>query len=171
MSVNIKNHKAPSASPEKPKAKLLGIAEELARLSEVSEQDLMHAERMAEKIFDFLIEASDKDVFGGTIQYDEKDEELKPYVDALNEFFPLVRDPETGAVRQLSPESVKEISHKAYMKVAAFGGVPHVKFSCDIVNQEASERIPSGHVYGGHRGIKVSQAFSSHDPHSVPLPA
>lgn len=170
MSIGTENHNiAPSASPEKPKANFLGIVEELARLSEVSERDLLNSERMAEKIFNFLVEASNEDVFGGAIQYDDGDEESKPYVDALNALFPLVKDPETGAVRQLSPESLKEISYKAYARVAAFGGLPHVKFCCDVVNEEARERVPSGHVYGGHAGVKASQAFPSRDPQSALL--
>lgn len=139
---NEVNNHIPSSSPAKPKADSLGG---FIAMSSAYEEDLLNTEEMAERIFSFLIDVPDKEVLSGTIK-DVKDPELKPYVSALNTLFPLVKNSETGALRQLSPDVVKELSIKAYSKVAAVGGNPFVKFNCEVVNTEVVERIPQHHI-------------------------
>ena len=130
----------PSPSPQSPRADLFGIVQMLEIITEVDKDRLLNAEEIADKVFTFLSDVSDDDLESGKIK--TNDPSLEPYVAALNRLFPLIRNPQTGAVNQLNSNTLERINKKAYSISAAIGGRPFVELMCDIVNQEFKGRFP-----------------------------
>ncbi len=143
-SLDNTNNLSPGASPEKPRADFLGVVRYLERLAQVGEGELLNAEAIAAEVFLFLSDISDNDLANGAIKTD--DPNLKPYAAALNRLFPLVKNSQTGAINQLTAETVQSISPKAYAMSAVNGGKPFVEVMCDIVNEEVRARAPNTSV-------------------------
>lgn len=138
------NNLSPSTAPEKPRADSLGIVRQLDRLTQVGEGELLNAEEIAKAIFEFLSDIPDEDVLNGRIR--TNDPNLKPYAAALNRLFLLVKNSETGAIRQLTAGMVESISPKAYAMSAVNGGRQFVEIMCDVVNSEFEARTPASTV-------------------------
>lgn len=167
--VSAKTNDTPNTTFAKPNATLTGKVEHLLLL----QQNQQFAEKLeaelAEKTFDILVNASDKQIFEGSMQGNDRLTFL------LNRLLKLARNPE-GGIRQLSPEVIKNYDPQLFTmcNLMSFGDDKHVISGNAFLNTigkavtlELNERTP-GNLVTNLRSAKP--AFPNvHNPYEIPV--
>jgi len=96
--------------------------------------------KIAELIFDYLINIDDQFLIDGTIP-PHPDSSINLYIKLLNKLFALSRA--KNKVMVINRRTVKNLDKKAYMICLCFDGGDSLDILCDIVNEENMARIPT----------------------------
>ena len=128
----------PSSSPQG-----LSDIENLNFITEVFQQIEAESAKIAELLFEYLINASDGDILSGTIP-DHEDPKIKKYIKILNRLFRFSRkNPKGGGFRIISRNTIEDLDKKTYMICMCHDGGMSLDILCDIVNAENGARTPS----------------------------
>lgn len=128
---------APSASPS---TALASSLDNLAFLDDLYEAVEQESEKMAETLFEFLIDATDQQILEGTIP-EPKDPKIKNYVKSLNKLFRLSRS-RKGLIL-INRRVVRELDKNTYLFCICLDGGNSLDVLCEIVNAENSARTPT----------------------------
>jgi hypothetical protein len=164
MSQNIdfledKNLPSPATFPKNASAELI---QNLQAISEVFQKIEEETAKMAELIFDYLINVSDEQIMTGKIP-PHKNKRIDSYVKILNRLFLLSRNSYKGSgFKIISRSMVKNLDRKAFAICMCYDGGVSLDVLCDIVNAENEARTPKTQVR-----VIVSQNLSTASFHEL----
>jgi hypothetical protein len=131
----------PSPMLTKPSADLL---QNLQLISEVFEKIEKETAKVAELLFDYLIEATDEEIMTGTIP-GHKNKKIDGYIKILNRLFAFSRKGGGHAkvgLRIINRKTIEDLDRKTFMICMCFDGGASLDVLCDVVNTENSARMP-----------------------------
>lgn len=138
MAVN--NSEIPSLTPQS-----VSDIENLEFITKVFEQIEEETVKIAEMIFDYLIDANDADIIAGTIP-SHKNPKINNYIKVLNRLFKFSRTNSDGGFRIVSRDTIEALDKKTYTISMCHDGGTSLDILCDIVNSENGARTPKNSV-------------------------
>lgn len=148
---NQENSEVPSTAPKKVSAEVI---ENLHLISEVFEKIESETAETAEKIFDYLIDVQDENIFSGEIPL-LGDKKLDGYIKILSRLFKLSR--KNYALRIINRKTVEDLDKKTYAISMCFDGGVSLDVLCDVVNTENQARTPTASPVK----VTVTKAFAA----------
>lgn len=130
-------NQAPSGSVSNPSA-----ADNLKLISDVFKEIENESVKVAELLFEYLIDVSDENIIKGEVP-DHKDPKINKYLKSLNRLFQFSRKDHSGGFRIINRPMIQDLDKKTYSICMCLDGGTSLDILCDVANTENSTRTPS----------------------------